>query len=103
IYTLSLHDALPISRAGRDEVLLHQLLVALEFLARQVEARLGGLDVALHRRARARHLETGAFGAGEEARDQLALLHRRAALDVHRFDHALDRGADLERLARLDQ
>ena len=92
-----------VARIDGNEILLLQLVGALPFLAGQIDARLGRLDVALHARPRARQVERGALGTRGKRRQQHAFLYQLAALHPDRIDHALDRGAHRDALARLDQ
>jgi hypothetical protein len=92
-----------VARGRRHEVLLVELLGAGELALRELHARLGGLDLALHRRARLGQIERRALGRRFQPDQHLALLHRVAAVYQDGLDQRLHRAAHVHGLVGLDQ
>src|SRR5204862_2429361 len=83
-------------------VLGEQLIGPLELLLRDPDARLGHLDLADRLRARPRQIERRPLRTRLQRRNHLALGDEIAALHPDRLDERLDRAADLDGLAGLD-
>ena len=92
---LRLHPAL-VELALRDGALADQLLVALQFLFRQRDARLGAAGVG------GRGVRGGPVLAAVDREQELALLDHAAFLVMDALQVARDARADLGRFDRLD-